>query len=154
MRIERVPFANWLFEVDRELTVTTYKLRGKSGAEECGCDVCTTYLAHRDRLFPAAILDLFIQFGIDYKKEAEVYSYQSEPVTELHGWFHFAGRIIAGPDCGIALSTEGSMPELTAVDDSFEIGFTIKSDLSFFQPGIELVQVEFTALPRRRNPMM
>jgi hypothetical protein len=60
-------------------------------------------------------------------------------LQDYRGWFHFAGNVLKrGPNQVVDPETE-----ITNVNENFRIWFRRGSDLSFFDKGTELVQVEF-----------
>ncbi len=140
-----VKFQDWTFEVDRPLTEQTYKAFSGSGAENCGCYNCKNYVAYRNEAFPKEVINLFNDLGIDYKKEAEIFSYDTLPngLHHMSGWFHFKGRILKGKNYRDSLPSGGQTFELTQLTDKFLIGFTAESDLTFFEDDTGLVQLQF-----------
>lgn len=145
MTFTTVRYRDWVFEVDRELTLQTHKSVLVSGAESCVCDDCKNYIAYRDKVFPEEIKQLFKELGIDYKKEVEITAFETLPdgLHQIGGWFHFKGRVVAGKDYRVPLPSGGHTYDLTAITDKFSIGFAIENDLTHFADKTGLVQVEF-----------
>jgi hypothetical protein len=140
-------YREWEFELDRELTQQAYAHVTSSGAEACPCNDCKNYVAYRDHVFPPEFLALLGDLGIDYRKEVEVFSYELLP-TGLHhvaGWFHFKGRVVAGPNYRDPLPNGGHTIHLTGITTDFSVGFAEGSDLAHFPDKTGLVQVEFEA---------
>ncbi len=143
--MEIVKFKNWKFGVDRDLTIETYSNVIASGAESCLCSDCENYIQNRENIFPEEIKTMFLNLGIDYKKEVEILSYQILPngLHHVAGWFHFKGKIIDGKNCKRDVENESFQIELTAIDDNFSIGFCEQNSLTFFKNKDGLIQVEF-----------
>jgi len=147
MATSTVYYQGWALEVDRDLTRQTYAAVVGGGANACVCNDCKNYAAYRDHIFPAEIAALLADLGIDYRKEVEALRYEVLP-TGLHhvaGWFHFKGRVLAGPDYREPLPGGGHTLHLTSVAPDFSIGFAAGSDLAHFEDKTGLVQVEFEA---------
>lgn len=89
MTLTKVKYRDWEFEVDREMTQKTYGSVLLSGSERCACNDCKNYISYRDKVFSDEIKQLFEAFGIDYKKEVEITSFETLPDGLLHigGWF-------------------------------------------------------------------
>ncbi|MGI4863193.1 MAG: hypothetical protein ACRYFZ_04670 [Janthinobacterium lividum] len=140
-------YRNWTFEVDRELTQKTYAAVVGSGSDTCVCNDCKNYVAYREQVFPAEIQTLFTELGIDYRKEVETFRYEVLPsgLHHIAGWFHFKGRVLAGPDYREPLPGGGHTLHLTSITANFSIGFAAGSDLAYFEDKTGLVQVEFEA---------
>ncbi len=138
-------FRDWEFEVDKQLTEQTYKKISGSGADGCACDDCKNYVAFRNEVFPDEVQKLFVDLGIDFRKEVEVTSLETLP-NGLHciaGWFHFKGKVIRGNDYRLPLLGGGYTFDLTKITENFEIGFAEGSALTFFEDKEGLVQIEF-----------
>lgn len=146
-----VKFKDWVFEVDQRLTRQTYQEISNSGAEMCGCNDCKNYVAYREKVFPADIIRLFDDLGIDYKKEVEITAWEKVPngLHHIGGWFHFKGKILEGKDYRVPHTDgKGFTFDLTQIDDNFFMGFGPGSALSFFGDRTDLIQVEFdTTIP-------
>ena len=145
MKIETLTYRDWTFEFDKQLTSDTYALVKDSGADSYICNDCKNYIAYRDKVFPVEILKLFTDIGIDYKKEVEIVSYETLPngLHHIGGWFHFKGKVLKGKDYRIPLLGGGFTFDLTLITDNFSIGFSVGSDLAFFDDKNGLIQVEF-----------
>lgn len=140
-----VKFKAWTFDVNKTLTEQTYKNFSGSGAETCGCNNCKNYVAYRNQVFPEEVFNLFNDLGIDYRKEAEIFSYErlTNGLHHISGWFHFKGQILTGKDYRVPLPSGGHTFELTQITDKFFIGFAKESDLTFFEDDTGLVQLLF-----------
>lgn len=150
MATSTLHYREWTFEVNRDLTQKTYAAVVGSGADTCVCNDCKNYVAYRDHVFPTEITTLLADLGIDYRKEVEVFSYEVLPNGRHHlaGWFHFKGRVLAGPDYREPLPGGGHTLNLTSITDNFSIGFAEGSALAHFEDKKGLVQVEFeTTIP-------
>ncbi|MDQ6470899.1 hypothetical protein RB619_09620 [Flavobacterium sp. LHD-80] len=145
--MEIVQFKNWKFEVDRSLTIETYAGIVSGGAVSCSCNDCKNYVESREYIFPEEVKILFLNLGIDYKKEVEILSYQILPngLHHIAGWFHFKGKMIDGKNCKRDIENESFQIELTAIGDNFSIGFCEQNSLTFFENKDDLIQVEFEA---------
>jgi len=145
-----VRFQNWIFEVDKALTEKTYNNISGSGADTCGCNDCKNYVAFRDKVFPAEVIELFNDLGIDYRKEVEITYYDTLPngLHHIGGLFHFKGKVLAGKDYRVPLPLGGHTFDLTRITENFSIGFAEGNDLTFFEDKTGLVQIEFdTSIP-------
>lgn len=144
-------FRDWEFEVDKELTRSTYAEVIGSGADTCVCNDCKKYVAYRAEVFPDEIQNLFNDLGINYRKEVEITHIEthSNGLHHIAGWFHFKGRLLKGENYRVSIpGTEGYTFELTKITDTFSIGFGEGSDLTYFEDKSGLVQVEFdTSIP-------
>lgn len=140
-----VKFKDWTFEVDKALTEQTYQNISGSGADTCGCNDCKNYVSYRDKVFSKEIIDLFIELGIDYRKEVEIIRWETLPngLHHIGGWFHFKGQVLTGKDYRVPLPSGGHTFDLTRIIDNFSIGLAEGSDLTFFEERTGLVQVEF-----------
>ena len=145
-----VNFREWVFEVDKVLTEQTYFGVSRSGADTCLCNDCKNYVAYRDNVFPNEIIDLFTELGVDYKKEVEITSWQILPngLHHIGGWFHFKGHIVAGKSYRVPIGSKSYTFDLTPITENFSIGFAEGNDLTFFDDGTDLIQIEFdTKIP-------
>ena len=71
--------------------------------ESCGCRDCLDFAAARNRIYPAEVLTLFNQLGIDPRHESEIWHLgRLKPGLHLYGgFFHFLGTIESeGGACG------------------------------------------------------
>ena len=146
MTVTTVKYRDWEFEVDRALTQQTYETVSAGGADTCVCNDCKNYVAYRDKVFSDEIKRLFDDFGIDYKKEVEITSFETLPdgLHHIGGWFHFKGRLVSGKNYKVPIpGNTGFMLDLTKVADNFSIGFADSNDLAHFTDKTGLVQVEF-----------
>lgn len=147
MAITTLKFEEWTFEVDKDITQETYKSVIRGGAEGCVCGDCLNYLTYRETVFPEIIKDLFINLGLDYRKDVEIVTYpMQDEFSTIGGWFHFKGKILSGKDCNVPLPDGGNNLGLININDDFSIGFTNKSWLTFFTDKTNLVQVEFMTI--------
>ncbi|MDT3738833.1 MAG: hypothetical protein RO257_04955 [Candidatus Kapabacteria bacterium] len=148
MKIRTLTYRDWTFEFDKQLTLDTYSQIKESGADLCICNECKNYIAYRDKIFPNEILKLFIDVGIDYKKEIEIMSFETllNGFHNISGWFHFKGKILKGKDCRVSLPNGGFTFDLTTIADNFSIGFSEANDLTFFNDIQGLVQIEFDTI--------
>lgn len=144
--LKLVKYRDWVFEVDRDLTEKTYSNVLGSGADSCVCNDCKNCVACRDKVFPAEVLELFKDLGIDFRKEVEMVSLEklANGLYHIGGWFHFKGQILSGKDFKVPIAGgEGFTFDLTKISQNFSIGFGVGNDLTFFEDKQQLVQVEF-----------
>ena len=105
----------WILEVDRESTAELYQKIPL--ISECTCGYCLNFVTAYVH-FPQAVKDFFEQFGIDPRREGEVYHLGDEKEgTFLYGgFFHFVGRL------------NGTGQDLEIVP-GFEVSFNTKNHL-------------------------
>lgn len=146
----RIEVGGWLLEVDKERTAATYRDLSLI-SEECPCSYCLNYVSAYPH-FPPAIKDFFEQFGIDPRKEGEVYQlyqYQdgSEPMYVYAGFYHFVGCILQNPSDSNFMTEESNTSGLNfTVFGDFEVNFNTRNELvpkGFPEP---VVQMEFQDL--------
>ena len=139
-----INFRDWELIVDKQLTTSTYDQATMGGADGCSCNECKNFQSYRDRLYPAEIMQLLNDLGIDYKKESEICHYcrQDDGLHHYGGWFHFKGHF-KGKDCTSWTSENSYTFDLTTISETFSIGFRKASDLTFFENKDDLVQIEF-----------
>jgi hypothetical protein len=143
-----VKYRDWEFEVDFLLTQQAYQKFPAGGSDTCNCSDCKNYSAYKNNVFPEEIKKLFIELGVDFKKEVEIWSIHKlgNGFHKIAGWFHFKGKIISGVDCRkMKKDGNGYTTDLTSISENFEIGFTPGSDLTFFDKKDGLIQIEFIA---------
>jgi hypothetical protein len=95
----QITYRDWIFDCDVESTREGYASITAGAVEKCPCAECRNFLAQRNSVFPAEVLDLFNRLGVDYKRDAETYHMgRLEPGVHLYaGWFHFVGTILKEP---------------------------------------------------------
>jgi hypothetical protein len=95
----QITYRDWIFDSDVDQTRAGYETITAGGAETCNCAGCRNFLAQRDSIFPAEVLQLFLKLGVDYKRDAEIYhTARLELGRHLYGgWFHFVGIILKKP---------------------------------------------------------
>jgi hypothetical protein len=95
----QITYRDWILDCDVEATRAGYETISTGGAETCDCAGCRNLLAQRGSVYPAEVLDLFNEFGVNYKRDAETY-HMARLETGLHlygAWFHFVGAIVKEP---------------------------------------------------------
>ena len=125
-------YRNWEFESANELTMVFYEEQENGSAEKCGCDNCKNFASSRNQIYPEEVRQLFIDLGIDFKKELEVTHFALMP-NGLHfyeGCFYFNGKIINGKDCLAPVVPKGWVNELIEINEHFKIGFSENSELT------------------------
>ena len=148
--MHEVVYRGWIFEVDQQATQLAYSKRDSGNADGCSCSDCENYRSQRRDAFPPELLELFERLGLDYRKESEAFAVEdlNNGFVRYGGWFHFAGRILKGPDCKRPITKDAWAMELEQVAPRFKVGFTAGDDLSVFDDKGQLVQVEFeTQIP-------
>ncbi|HEX3387382.1 MAG TPA: hypothetical protein VHS53_19435 [Mucilaginibacter sp.] len=144
MSLETVKYRDWFFEVDRSKTESLYAEIKLASSEECGCGNCKYFRSIIDSIYPEEIKMLFKKLGIDINKDFETTDFGGEEDGHIYdGYFYFSGRIIQGKDCYVPLPQGGHTSDLLYIDDVFEVGFTDKISISFFENKKDLVQVQF-----------
>ncbi|MBN9393356.1 MAG: hypothetical protein J0I20_35320 [Chloroflexi bacterium] len=143
-----VEIGGWLLEVDKERTAETYQKLSKI---ECSCRYCLNYVKAYE-YFPPTIKAFFEQFGIDPRKDAEVYTFQDDgdPIYDYYGFYHFVGRILRLPDSNI-YSPETPVRDIAAIQifEDFRVSFNTENALvpkDFPRPTVQL-EFERLALP-------
>lgn len=144
--MKTVKYKDWVIEVDEYRTRDVHQREEVGGADMCECKPCKNFAANRENIYPNEIKELFINLGIDYKKECEAW-HMCKLDNGLHHyavWFHFKGKVLEGKDCKTPTGKETSVLELTDLSSNFSIGFTSGSDLTHFDNNEigALVQVE------------
>ena len=112
-RLTAIRFGMWSVLVDRTATTRAYA-RCSGSVSTCDCAPCRNFVAARDKAFPAPVLSLLAELGIDWHCEAEVYS-QGRNDDGLHqygGWFHFVGKL------------EAEIDNVDRVGEHFQLWFT------------------------------
>jgi hypothetical protein len=141
-----VRFLRWTLRCDPEETRRIY-LRLAAGPETCACEPCLNFAAARSRLYPAAVLSLLDQLGIDHTRETEVMHF-ARLASGLHsyaGWFHLIGEIVEGGECWRVVEPGTRTLELEKVTGRFSLGFS--SDRAIADPAFashRVVQLEFS----------
>lgn len=141
-----VTFRDWTLTVDREATRSACASVINGSAEDCKCDECENYIACKTIAFPDEIKSLLDRLGVDYRKEIDIWRMckDEDGKHRYSGFFHFKGSF-DGKDCFIKKTDGGGTMSMTAIDESFSIGFTVAEDFTYFKDKESLVQVEFEA---------
>jgi hypothetical protein len=88
-------FGEWEFDIDRQATLNAYARAPRGDSERCSCNGCRNFVAAHDQGLPKAFVDLLDTWGIDSRKDGEVY-HNAQLSSGLHdygGWFHFVGTL-------------------------------------------------------------
>jgi hypothetical protein len=88
-------FGQWNHTVDRDATILAYGRAELGGADTCNCVTCRNFRVARAQAFPLQFLALLDEWGIDSRKDGEVY-YLGRLGPGRHcygGWFHFVGTL-------------------------------------------------------------
>jgi len=139
-----ITFRDWTFTVDREATRSACASVVNGSAEDCKCNDCQNYVACRAMAFPDEIILLLDQLGVDYKKEIDIWRMckDEDGKHRYSGFFQFKGSF-EGKDCFVPTTGRGGKMSMTAIDESFGIGFTVAEDFTYFKDKNNLVQVEY-----------
>ncbi len=88
-------FGMWEFTNDRMATINAYTLIERGGSDTCSCNGCRNFVAARDNVYPSEFIALLNSFGIDSRKDGEVYhnARLSPGRHDYGGWFHFVGTL-------------------------------------------------------------
>lgn len=144
--MEIIKYRNWVLAVDRPGNEALYNEVEVNGAQSCGCDDWQYFDSIGDALFPDEVKQLFLQLGIDIKKNFDVSDFGGGAMGHtFNGQFHFKGALLEGGDCYGAAEGGGYQVNLLPVSDHFKIGFTQIVTDSFFNEGKEIVKIEFMA---------
>lgn len=105
----------------------------------------------RGRRLTRCALRLLDDPGIPPDREAEAWHTHAVEPGKHHyqGWFHFVGRLIAGPDAATQIMPNALKLDLEVVEGDFRLGFTNRVAL-LRDPfrGHPIVQLEFeTTVP-------
>ena len=137
-------------EADKEQTLAAYQNLPLI-SEECSCTYCLNFVSAYAH-FPLPIKDFFEQFGIDPRKEGEVYQLyewqnDGELIYAYAGFYHFVGRIIRTPTNANLTTGEPSNSGFNfKVFENFEVNFNNDIQLvpeNFPEPN---AQLEFQTL--------
>jgi len=88
----------WRIWCDADCTRNIYARIASGGPEKCGCAGCRQFVKMRDIFYPPEMKDLLANFGIDFRKEAEIVTYADPGQPPLEGWYHFVGRMENGEE--------------------------------------------------------
>lgn len=147
MSFEIITYRDWVFEVDRSKTESLYAEIKLASSEECGCGNCKYYRSIINSIYPEEIKSLFKKLGIDINKDFETTDFGGKEDGHIYdGYFYFSGRIIQGKDCYVSLLHGGWTSDLLYIDEVFQIGFTGKISISFFENKEDLVQFQFMTI--------
>jgi hypothetical protein len=147
--MRRVTFLDWTFEADVDATREAYRAVERCGPEDCGCDYCKNWVLARDSIYPATVIGLLSDLGVERPCEAE--TWEAGPVESggriYGGWLHFIGRITAGPEPRESHASPNN--PYVDVGDGFNVWFWHGADLPLDRlKARDLVQMEFhTVVP-------
>ena len=114
----------WRVHYDNISTSKAYEKIHEGYAQECRCAPCLNFIEVRERVYPEKAKKLFQEFGIDYKKEAEVF-HLNRIRQGLHlygGWFHFIGNVECVDDA--ELGEDKRLTHYIQVDENFSWSFS------------------------------
>ncbi len=163
--MKTLAFKIWTFEVDDSATRAAYAIAKRELPGGCDCCGCRNLALQREAIYPAEVLSLFRELGVDYRKEAEVcWPFAGKDGRWQYGWWlHFVGRILSTDQpvtedrlAGMPLTVHNQPEQETplvvntvVVGENFSIGFWAANHLALESlAGKQLVQVEcFASLP-------
>jgi len=148
MTLHTVRFRHWLVEVDSDATRRAYEEIGPGFADACACPLCCNFIVARQHLYPAEVLALFDQLGINLHCEIELYHVArlNSGLHDYGGWFHGVGRIIVGADAQQRTGSTSFRMNLARITESLLLGVSASADLVQSAFGTQPVfQVEFAA---------
>src|SRR5438046_5879300 len=61
----QITYRDWILDCDVEVTRAGYETISAGGAESCDCAGCRNFLAQRESVYPAEILNLFDELGVN-----------------------------------------------------------------------------------------
>src|SRR5258708_5745822 len=61
----QITYRDWILDCDVEATRAGYETISAGGAESCDCAGCRNFLAQRDSVYPAEVLNLFDELGVN-----------------------------------------------------------------------------------------
>jgi hypothetical protein len=97
---ERLEIGGYVLEYDREATAAARI--AVPGPEACGCWYCRNWVAGRERLVPASVVDLLTRLGAPLAGEIEVWEVPDEQHPHLYGgWYMLVGRVVSRPAEGV-----------------------------------------------------
>jgi hypothetical protein len=79
--------------VDVEATRTMYAMIARGESDDCSCGYCAYFAAHRNEAYPDAFRVLLDRLGIDFRKENEPWSFDTENWCLFNGSFDFVGTV-------------------------------------------------------------
>jgi len=145
----RISFARWELACDPAVTRELYGSVKSGAPEACGCAPCRNFVAAREQVYPAQVLNLFDDLGIAPDREAEVWhTHRVEPGKHHYGgWFHFVGKLTTGPDAQTQMAPNAWKIDLEVIEGDFRLGFTNQIGL-LRRPfgGYPIVQLEFDTI--------
>jgi len=114
----------WKVYYDNIATLRAYEKINKGYAEECHCNHCLNFIEVREKVFPEKSKKLFREFGIDYKKEAEVFHLNriKQGLHHYGGWFHFIGYVECVDET--QLGEDKRLTHYISVDENFSWSFS------------------------------
>src|SRR6266849_3889281 len=71
--METLTIRRWKLQSDPDATRNAFFNRELGSPESCGCADCLNFAAARERAYPAEVLTVFNQLGIDSHKESEIW---------------------------------------------------------------------------------
>ena len=101
-------YRDWLLEADPAATQAAYELVA-SPTSNCACNWCRNFVAWRCRGYPADVVEVLWQCGLDPNRESDVYqqALDVEAGAVHYRWFFFfRGRLASGPQAWVLTEDE------------------------------------------------
>lgn len=139
--MNRLEIGPYIITYDRVATMDCYAHIQRGDAERCGCKDCMNFILARNTVFPVEFLGYLSKFGIDYRKEAEVYHFgKNEKGNHSYGGiFYFIGMMQTKSD-------SESDADISLCTDSQSFSFSVTNGRSLAQNEFddrELVEITF-----------
>jgi hypothetical protein len=132
-------FGPWVLRVDATATSQCYRRLKETRSSvdaACDCDPCKNFALVQDEAYPANIVRLFDDLGIDRHQPFELSHYSRMP-SGLHlygGWHYFSGSIDNGP---------AALNVVHRVNPKFEVALKFVSEPRQPFPRSACVQLDF-----------
>ena len=95
--MEHLNFERWDIGFNFKKTIEAYKRIDRGISDKCRCSSCILFQKFKNGIFPPDFSYLLSYLGIDYQKEAEIFS-EFDAANQLvlfKGFYHFHGKIIS-----------------------------------------------------------
>jgi hypothetical protein len=89
--MKQIQLGDQLIRYDREQTAKAYSSIKTGAAEQCGCERCRIFAAHRTTIYSDHFLKLLERLGIDASKESDVHEWDAD---RYGGWFYVLGEVV------------------------------------------------------------
>lgn len=135
-------FGQYEIDVDIEKTKAFYE-KAKLVSKECSCDGCQNFEKAVDVL-PEAVRVFFIKLGIDMKKPAECYVYNTNEDGSLSygGFYHVCGTILSGNSSWVKSGQGAYWKDDLSFHITPDFHITIHDDISLLEKDFPLPVIE------------